>query len=85
MQRKLLVPCLQLKDLRLRRSSNLGRLDQWTRATGATLQNKPCKDGLVEEEGEGAGPHIHHNQKTKPYMPSFKNFFVFFVLFFSAG
>ena len=49
-----------------------------------SLQNKPCKDGLVEEE-EG-GPHIHHNQDTKPYMPSFKNCFLFcFVLFFQQA
>ena len=65
-------PCLRLRDVPLRRGSNPGLLDQWTKATGVPLQNKPCKDGWVEE---GRGPHMHHNQKNKPYTPSIKNVF----------
>ena len=37
------------------RGSNPGTLSQWTKATGAPLQNKPCKDGWVEEGEES--PH----------------------------
>ena len=48
----------------LRRGSNPGPLDQRTKATGVPLQNKPCKDGWVEE----GGSHMHHNQKNKPYI-----------------
>ena len=33
------------------RGSNPGTLSQWTKATGAPLQNKPCKDGWVEKGG----------------------------------
>ena len=57
----------------------MGRLDQWARANGVPLQNKPCKEGLVEEEG--AGPHIHHNQKTKPICYHLRTFFFFLFCF----
>ena len=56
------------------RGSNPGTLSQWTKATGAPLQNKPCKDGWVEEGGGGGrSPHMHHNDKYTPYTPSIKN------------
>ena len=34
------------------RGWNPGTLSQWTKAAGAPLQNKPCKDGWVEEGEE---------------------------------
>ena len=48
-------PCLRLRDVPLRRGSNPGLLDQWTKATGVPLQNKPCEDGWVEAGEES--PH----------------------------
>ena len=63
-------PCLLLRDVPLRRGSNPGLLDQWTKATGVPLQNKPCKDGWVEEGGVPTCTIIrrisliHHQLKT---------------------
>ena len=46
-------PSLRLRDFPLRRGSNPGPSDQWTKATRVPLQNKPCKAGMVEEGGGG--------------------------------
>ena len=62
-------PSLRLRDFPLRRGSNPGPLDQWTKATRVLLQNKPCKDGMVEEGGPTCTiirriSLIHHQLKT---------------------
>ena len=67
------------------RGSNPGTLSQWTKATGAPLQNKPCKDGWVEEGGgvptctiminislirHQLRTDIHLAKMTIPFMPN---------------
>ena len=63
--------------------SNPGPLDQWTKATGAPLQNKPCKDGWVEEGGPTCTiirriSLIHHQLKTV-FQKAKKTIFIFYA------